>query len=1088
MREGTGAFLAIPTTLVRRIVVRRSIKPCEQLNFPYNGRMHRDPRNPTTQGLPRYRLKMGIGLFAPLIAIVWCWAIKDDSPVSAASPQNRAAYQHCATLAPRMDADRKKQLQDFVDYAKTLQGDEKGEAQVFLDRLFRAFSRGGYKEAGATLEHRVANDRGGTSFADLVWKPVVLVEMKKKGEDLSRHIRQAVDYWLQLAPNRPQYVVLCNFTEFRIYDFSFDINKPQDTIKIDELPDRYGPLNFLWPTNERAVFRVNREKVTREAADLLSAVYRSIKSKKSVSPATAQRFALQALVCLFSEDIGLLPKHFFTQLLDECVDPPKAFDLFDGLFRAMNAREGSRGGRFAAVPYFNGGIFSQSAAVELDPQNEIAILRNAATYNWSEVSPDIFGTIFQHSMDAEERHAMGAHYTSQEDIMRIVGPTIVQPFTEAIDRADTKKELDAIRDRLTSLRVLDPACGSGNFLYIAYREMRRIEASIIAKQTEIDRRAAKGQAAFGHVSPSQFFGMDVLPFAVELAKVTLSLAPKLASDELHTSEKTLPLDNLDRNIVIRDALIDESGNKSVWPAADVIIGNPPFLDARKMTKEMGRETVARLEALYSEVPRRADHCVYWFFRANSLLPACTPNDPFAGRAGLVGTQTIRNNYSRMGGLDHIVKDGVIIEAVENMPWSGEANVHVSIANWVKKPKTKATEAALLIPKQRRLWSKVDPALELFDQDNPSPNPKTITKGKRGKVRKNKSYEMAVRECLEINSALSDGVDLSPALALDVNRKPKRCFEGVQPGSKGFRLQAAEAKLLIRTHKAGPVIFPYIGGDEMLVGTWHSKPGYVVDFGSRSMLEAAAFPEVLDLLRKRVLPQWQRGAAAEREETGQDSGEHQGRLETWWLLKRRRSGFLEAISTYHRYIACTRHQKRPVFVLLDTGFRPDSALTCFAFNDDYSFGILQSDAHWQWFITKCSKLTERFRYTPESVFDTFPWPQSPSKKQVRAVAAAAREVRAVRDKALPTLKGGLRALYRTLELPGANPLKDAHEALNAAVLDAYGFDAKKDILKQLLDLNLSVASDIENGKKVTSPGVPPSYGDAADLITDDCIRP
>jgi hypothetical protein len=160
---------------------------------------------------------------------------------------------------------------------------------------------------------------------------------------------------------------------------------------------------------------------------------------------------------------------------------------------------------------------------------------------------------------------------------------------------------------------------------------------------------------------------------------------------------------------------------------------------------------------------------------------------------------------------------------------------------------------------------------------------------------------------------------------------------------------------------------------------------------------------------------------------------------------------------------------------------------FPLADDYSFGILQSSTHWQWFITKCSKLTERFRYTPESVFDTFPWPQSPTAAQVDAVAQAGREIRRVRAEALEHIKGGLRALYRTLELPGRNPLKDAHAAMDQAALDAYAFDAGKDLLAQLLDLNLLVARRIEQGRPVTAPGVPPAYGDPSKLMTDDCIR-
>ena len=181
-------------------------------------------------------------------------------------------------------------------------------------------------------------------------------------------------------------------------------------------------------------------------------------------------------------------------------------------------------------------------------------------------------------------------------------------------------------------------------------------------------------------------------------------------------------------------------------------------------------------------------------------------------------------------------------------------------------------------------------------------------------------------------------------------------------------------------------------------------------------------------------------------------------------------------------------KRPIFCFLGSNVRPDSALTCFTFADDYSFGILQSGTHWIWFITKCSKLKSDFRYTPDTVFDPFPWPQSPTKKQLDSVSAAGREVRRVRDDALSKIKGGLRAVYRTLELPGRHPLKDAHAALDAAVLDAYGFDPKKDLLEQLLRLNLDVAARIAGNQPVTPPGVPASYRDAASLITDDCIRP
>jgi hypothetical protein len=181
-------------------------------------------------------------------------------------------------------------------------------------------------------------------------------------------------------------------------------------------------------------------------------------------------------------------------------------------------------------------------------------------------------------------------------------------------------------------------------------------------------------------------------------------------------------------------------------------------------------------------------------------------------------------------------------------------------------------------------------------------------------------------------------------------------------------------------------------------------------------------------------------------------------------------------------------KRPVFCFLDPDIRPDHTLEAFVLPGDYSFGILQSSVHWLWFITKCSKFKSDFRYTPQSVFDTFPWPQSPAPNQVEALAEAGRQIRRVRTGALTGIKGGLRALYRMLELPGANPLKDAHASLDTAVLAAYGFSAKKDLLAQLLELNLAVAQRLEKAEPVTPPGIPATFPNPENLVSEDCISP
>ncbi|MCP4590864.1 MAG: class I SAM-dependent DNA methyltransferase [bacterium] len=990
-----------------------------------------------------------------------------------------------------MPAKQKQLLTQFVEWADAhIIGDEKGQAQIFLDRLFIGLGHKGCLDVGGTPEFRIRKPKesgGGTAFADYVWKPHVLVEMKKRGTDLSRHYRQAFDYWTRLVPGRPRYVILCNFDEFWVYDFETQMDAPVDKLALADLPDRWGPLAFLFPSHDRPVFGNDQEQVTRDAADKLALCFNKLIVRK-VPREQAQRFVLQMLVALFAEDIDLLPRYFVARLLEECKAPADSFDLLGGLFEAMNTPAGASGGRFKGVDYFNGGLFAEPARIELY-EDELNQLRQAAKEDWSRVRPEIFGTLFEHSLEKEERHAYGGHFTTAADIMKIVRPTITEPWRDLIENAGKLADLEKLRQRMFTYRVLDPACGSGNFLYLAYRELKRLEVRLFERISEKKKRTEKGQLQIGHVSAAQFFGIDINPFAIEIAKVTMMIARKLAIDELHTIERPLPLDNLDANFTAGDALItplskggdvlptmlfaelegDPFASGKViptkWPPADVIIGNPPFLGAKRLKPERGADYVNAVRKTYKDVPGMADYCVYWFRLAHDHLPECTPDDSVAGRAGLVGTQNVRNNKSREGGLDHIVKDGTIIEAVDNQPWSGDANVHVSIANWIK------TQDRKLLPKQRRLWYKVDA-------------PKEREKIRRaGAVPAHKDYELAYRDTAHINSALSDQTDVSGARVLDQDSKVVVC-QGITPGHSGFVLEGSETAELVREDPGSAgVLFSYLVGRDLLTGDG-TPTRFAIDFGQQSIIEAQQAQRAFEHVQEYVLPDVQAKADAE----GDSDSARKDQLQRWWMHWRGRAELKARIARQSRYAVCSRVTKRPVFVFVDRQVLPGDAVQAFVFEDDYSFGILQSNTHWQWFVAKCSKLKSDFRYTPESVFDTFPWPQKPTKKQVDAVAEAGCVVRRIRAEALTKITGGLRAVYRTLELPGKNPLKDAHAALDQAVLAAYGFSPSADLLKQLLDLNLEVAERIDRGKPVTAPGVPPSYGDPAALITDDCIQP
>ena len=957
-------------------------------------------------------------------------------------------------------------LQGFVAWAKAyVRGDEKGEAQIFLDRLFEALGHdGGCRAAGGALEERVKPGKGAAvAFADYVWRPVVLIEMKRRGTPLKRHYQQAFDYWVRLVPNRPRYVILCNFDEFWIYDFETQVDDPIDRLALADLPARPGPLLFLLPEPEAPVFGNDQEAVTREAADLLAACFRSLRPR--VGQPLAQRFTLQMLVALFAEDIGLLEQYFVTRLLEDCKRPADSYDLLGNLFASMNEPGRTAGGRYKGVDYFNGGLFSEAARVELNA-DELDLLRNAASKQWSQVRPEIFGTIFEHSLEKDARHAFGAHYTNTIDILKIVRPTIVEPWRTAIEGSGTQRELKALLGRLSHFTVLDPACGSGNFLYVAYREIKRLEARIYERLREMttDEKRER-QQGLALVTARNFFGMDVNPFAIELAKVTMSIARKLAMDELHGTENALPLDNLDANLVVADALVTD-GKPTPWPAADVVIGNPPFLGAKRLKPERGVDYVNVLRDVYPEVPGMADYCVYWIRRTHDHLQPLTAADPFSGRAGLVGTQNIRNNQSRVGGLDHVVGSGTIVEAVDNQPWSGEANVHVSIVNWVK------TQEPKLIPPQR-LWTKA---------------PTAKTKRGRGAVPAHKTVELEARDVAAISSALSSEVDVSGAEVLVCNTEPQRVFQGITPGHPGFVLSPDEAEALLRKDPGSrPVIHPYLIGRELVTGDGRPER-FVIDFEQRTVLQCQVFPEAFVRVRDRVLPARQRKAEEGKDKDGNLRPHHKAFLDRWWRLTWGRAEMLQAFKGLRgRFIACSRVTKRPIFVFVDTDVRPADALQTFIFDDDYSFGILQSGIHWAWFIAKCAKLKSDFTYTPTSVFDTFPWPQSPSEKAVFAVAEAGREIRRLRAEALQHVRGGgLREVYRVLEAPGRDPLKDAHAALDAAVREAYGFPEDSDYLGSLLGLNRVVARRIDEGHKVQAPGIPAEFPQPGHLLSDDRI--
>ena len=587
-------------------------------------------------------------------------------------------------------------------------------------------------------------------------------------------------------------MVLCNFDEFWIYDFNVQVDTPVDMVRLDQFADRaLSAFAFMESSVRKPVFRNNQQEITEKAGKRMGELCQMLKvrgKREGFGELVAQRFVLQCVLAMFAEDRSLLPKDLFVACIQESLAGASSHDVLGGLFLAMNTPGVTPAGRYKDVEYFNGGLFERVHPIELTEQ-ELKILEVAALEDWSRVRPAIFGSIFEGTASAVERHKYGMHYTSEVDIMKIVRPTISRFWEERIEAAGTIGELNALQLELQNYRVLDPACGSGNFLYLAYLELKRIERVLLDKISE-RRRGSSEQISMGFVTPLQFFGMDLNPFAVELARVTLMIARKIAIDNFGILDQpALPLDSLDQNIICTDVLFTE------WVKADAIVGNPPFLGGKHMRLQLGDRYIDKIFKRFPDV-NDVDFCAYWFRLAQDNLGE-------SGRAGLVATNSISQGKSRKAALDYITENGGIIhDAISTQVWSGEAKVHVSITN----------------------WSKQQP--QIFYLDN--------------------------KEVSRINSSLQGEIDVSKANRLNSNIN--WCFQGVIPVGKGFIFTEEQVNAWIKADRKNQEVLKLFSMGANLAQEVNGKPDrWIIDFNDMPFDEASTYKLPFQQVKNLVKP-------------------------------------------------------------------------------------------------------------------------------------------------------------------------------------------------------------------------------------------
>ncbi len=828
-------------------------------------------------------------------------------------------------------------------------------------------------------------------------------------------------------------------------------------------------LRACFEAPERLRPRKSRADVTEEAARRFAGLAKRLQDRGH-DPERVAHFVNRLVFCMFAEDVGLLPDHVFGALMKDVLRDPTIFeDAARDLFAAMNA-----GGRWGAkrIVRFNGGLFDDDDVLPIDAA-DARDLHYWAGLDWSQMEPTIFGTLFERGLDPGKRSQLGAHYTDEATIRRIVEPVMIAPLRAEwaaarekaaarlaanpparADAAGAPRPLTAaqakarraaltaaarahraFKERLKGVRVLDPACGSGNFLNVALRELKALELVV-----DNDAETLGLERGFPEVGPEVVHGIELSPYAAELAGVSVWIADIQWMRENGFEPSTDPVLRPLGTIECRDAVLAPDGARADWPAAEAIIGNPPFLGNKKMVGELGEDYSRRLRAAWPEVPGGADLVAYWVAGAWRAIEAGR-----AARAGLVTTNSIRGGASREA-LKPIVAEGRIFEAWSDEPWTVEgAAIRVSIV--------------------------------MFDGANGTGGTSTIGNG-------DAILNGAAVDRIASNLTAS-GADVTTSLRLQENYS--RSFQGtIKVGSFDLNRTTAEAMLLARGNPNGKpnsdVVKPWINGSDVV-----RRPAdkWIIDFGVKMpQAEAALYELPFEHLRMHVEPM-------------RSQVRRENHRRNWWIHGESRPGLRKAIAPLDRWIVTPRVAKHRLFIWRNGRVLPDARLVVIARDDDTSFGLLHSRFHELWSLATGGwhGVGNDPQYTPTKSFETFPFPEGltpdvpaanyAADPRAVAIAEAARELDAKReawlnppelirrvpeivpgypDRLLPVDDAAAKILAkRTLtNLYNARPawLAGLHDRLDRAVAAAYGWPddiAEEDALARLLALNRARAA-------------------------------
>lgn len=844
-------------------------------------------------------------------------------------------------------------------------------------------------------------------------------------------------------------------------------------IALGSLHERMDDIALLQDVFARPASRDPRGKaqlVTKEIATRLARLSAALEDR-GLDQERVARFLMRCVFSCFAEDVGLLPEQLFRKTLEAARASGNAEHLkaaLELLWKTMD-----EGGMYGAemLHRFNGHFFKTREALPLEP-SDVTLLIEATSYDWSRVEPSIFGTLLVRALDPEERHRLGAEYTPREYIERLVEPTVVEPIREKwvavqatvvqLEESGKKKEKEQavkvlldFHSWMRGLRFLDPACGSGNFLYVTMAAVKRVEHEVL---NEIQRvSGGQGGLVLDEVHPRQFHGIEIKPWAREIAELTLWIGYHQFWRETHGG-RTPPNPILEDTgtIECRDAILAYdavvhrpekdradptprivsavtgelvpdpaarlpyyeyvNARKAEWPEAEFIVGNPPYLGQARQRDAFGDGYVEALRHAYENVPDSADLVMYWWHRAARSVASGVTH-----RAGLITTSSISQKLNRSVIAHAQAQSAHVIWAAPDHPWvDGAGGAAVRVA---------------------------------------------LTVLERGE-RESRRYEVDASGALSretrvarLNSDLSATADVATAAHHSLTANGGVCSDGVKLHGKGFILDESEARALRdRDEHLREVVRPYLNGRDLA----HRARGvFVIDFGMRAEAEARMLPVAFDIVRSRVKPS--RDATADR-----------STRERWWLFGRNRDEWRPALDDLTRMIVTVDTARHRFFSFLSTDFVVDDKVVAVASDSGFLLGILSSTHHLTWAQAAGGRLGVGNDpvYAKSLCFDPYPFPDPPVGLRDR-ISACSESLDAHRAAALgqhesvtmtkmynviEKLRSGeaLTAAERTIhEFAACGILLDLHDELDKLVAEAYGWPwpmEREEILERLVALH------------------------------------